>query len=351
MIVVSSGLDRPTKEILEKVVLLEPVVSRSVWMGADLQQSTSWITSLDESYLQEFERLLGATKDDAALDCGVSYEFSEPVSNLIAAMIDDLGNGRGFSVVRGLPVHERFTADDATRIYCAIGRKLGELVSQNTRGERIGNIWNRQVAGALNRGYENNTSMDFHTDSKDIVGLLCVREPVSGGESLVVSTMQIFIMMLERHPDEVPVLFKDFAWDKVNEELPGEPGWYERPLFSYVDGYLSGSVATNRIISATRLPDVARLFALEMSCLLHLQQMPWTPGVALSMTLQPGDMQFLHDHVVSHSRTGFVDDPTDESYQRHLLRLWISRFSGGRPVSAGIADRRRGVIPKVAAPA
>lgn len=41
------------------------------------------------------------------------------------------------------------------------------------------------------------------------------------------------------------------------------------------------------------------------------------------MDLQPGDMQFVHNHALLHDRTAFVDWPEPER-RRHLLRLWLS---------------------------
>ena len=41
------------------------------------------------------------------------------------------------------------------------------------------------------------------------------------------------------------------------------------------------------------------------------------------MNLEPGDVQFMNNHVVLHSRTGFVDHDEVEK-RRHLLRLWLA---------------------------
>jgi len=48
------------------------------------------------------------------------------------------------------------------------------------------------------------------------------------------------------------------------------------------------------------------------------------------MKLQPGDMQFVHNHALLHDRTGFRDWP-EAHRKRHLLRLWLS-VAGDRPL-------------------
>ena len=47
----------------------------------------------------------------------------------------------------------------------------------------------------------------------------------------------------------------------------------------------------------------------------------------LDMELQRGDMQFVHNHQIVHSRTGYRDHP-DVELRRHLLRLWLAPVNG-----------------------
>jgi hypothetical protein len=41
------------------------------------------------------------------------------------------------------------------------------------------------------------------------------------------------------------------------------------------------------------------------------------------MDFEPGDMQFLKNSVILHSRTAYEDDE-DPAQCRHLLRLWLN---------------------------
>jgi len=55
------------------------------------------------------------------------------------------------------------------------------------------------------------------------------------------------------------------------------------------------------------------------------------------MKLEPGDMQFVNNHVLLHSRTEFVDHE-EEDKKRHLKRLWLATDKiGDRP--AAFQDR------------
>jgi Taurine catabolism dioxygenase TauD, TfdA family len=264
--------------------------------------------------------------------------FGERLERIVAV----LESGSGLALLRGLPVFSRFSQEQATRIYWAIGKHMGELVPQNRRGDLIGDIRDLGAAGPFQRIYATNEGLAFHTDSTDFVGLLCLRPALHGGESSVVSSAHLYNLILSEHPEYLPILYKQFPTDWRSEEPPGSPGWYLEPFYSNVDDTLSGTLRTYRVLTATRFSDVPRLSAEEMSCLLYLESLPKRRGVALSMELDVGDIQLLNNFVTLHTRSAFVDDPHDPAKQRHLLRLWISRLDGGRPLCPEYANWRLG---------
>jgi alpha-ketoglutarate-dependent taurine dioxygenase len=45
-------------------------------------------------------------------------------------------------------------------------------------------------------------------------------------------------------------------------------------------------------------------------------------GLSVDFDLEPGQIQFVHNRAVGHSRTAFVDYP-DPARKRHLVRLWM----------------------------
>ena len=63
----------------------------------------------------------------------------------------------------------------------------------------------------------------------------------------------------------------------------------------------------------------------------------------LRMACEAGDMQFLHNHQILHSRNDFENWP-DPARHRHLLRLWIAPASG-RALPAVFAPRYGAVTP------
>ena len=63
--------------------------------------------------------------------------------------------------------------------------------------------------------------------------------------------------------------------------------------------------------------------------------------LAMPMAFQQGDIQFLHNHVMLHTRTAFEDYPEPER-RRHLMRLWLTD-PAGRPTPPGFRDNISGI--------
>jgi hypothetical protein len=180
------------------------------------------------------------------------------------------------------------------------------------------------------RIYQTSERQTFHTDSSDVVGLLCIREAMEGGDSLLVSTATIYNAMLARRPDLVALLFDPIATDRRGEVPENEKPYLEIPVLNWHAGFLTGFYQRQYIDSAQRFPDAMRLTPAHVEALDLFDALANDPTLHFGMRLQPGDMQFVHNHALLHDRTGFRDWP-DVSQKRHLLRLWLS-MEGDRPL-------------------
>jgi len=326
-------------------ILTESVSGPNVWTGDELADDSRWIVRFTEEDFADFGRALahvakkhfGDVTEIRAEDFPLPH-FQERIDDIA----DRLEHGLGLVLLRGLPIYDRFTEDEATIIYWGIGRHLGNLVPQNRKGDLIGHIRDLGRRGPYERAYATNEDLGFHTDSTDFVGLMCLRPALHGGESFVASSGLLYNFVVGEHPEYLPILHKNFPTDWRSEQPPGSPGWYLEPLYSYYGGALSATIRTGRVMSAMRFPEVPRLTADEVSCFLYFDSLPKRPGVAVGMQLQTGDLQFLNNFVTVHTRTAFADDAEDPARQRHLLRLWISRPETGRPLCPEYAIWRSG---------
>ena len=109
-------------------------------------------------------------------------------------------------------------------------------------------------------------------------------------------------------------------------------------IFSFVEGYFSATGAGAAIDKAQKLPGVppytpAQVEAVEL-------YRTTVSECAVDIGFEPGDIQFLNNFVMLHTRRGFEDWP-DPARKRHLLRLWL-RDPNGRPISKEQREGRVG---------
>jgi len=180
------------------------------------------------------------------------------------------------------------------------------------------------------RIYQTAERQTYHTDSCDIVGLLCLKTSRSGGASALVSSMTIYNEMAKRRPDLLAELFRSMCTDRRGEVPVGENPWHDIPVYSWHEGYLSALYARRYIESARRFPVVPPLTDRQKEALDLFDSLAEDPDINMQMGFQPGDMQWVHNHTMLHDRTAFEDWPEPER-KRHLLRLWLA-VPGARPL-------------------
>jgi hypothetical protein len=329
------------------------------WRGATLAATPErWTRRFTADELAALdaaaEHVLAAGWPGVALDPADTSAGGDAasVAALIASLRDELLFGRGFVLLRGLPVDDD-RARVAARLW-VLGRHLGRPVSQNARGHLLGHVCDLGYSAAdpTTRLYQTNQRQGFHTDSADVVALLCLRTARSGGRSSLASAATVFNTVLARAPELVDALFEPVATDHRGEEPAGARPWFEIPVLSFLDDRLTVIYQRRYIESAARFPAAPRLDDRQRAALDALDAALEEPEVHLEMDLEPGDVQLIHNHQLLHDRTAFIDDP-DPARRRHLLRLWLCPPIGRR-LPPAFAERygtieigqRGGVAPR-----
>ena len=319
------------------------VEGRSAWIGAELaRHPESWIFSVSSAAIDEIETAVAAV-GGRVLAGLCRADFALPtLGTVFEGLRDEVLNGRGFVLIRGLPVDDRPIADSAAA-YWGIGTRLGNPRSQNAMGHLLGHVRDLGVATTDPnvRTYQTTERQHFHTDSCDIVGLLCLKTARSGGLSSIVSSMAMYNEMAKRRPDLLDRLFQPFATDRRGEVPVGEKPYFDIPLYNAYAGYISAIYLGTYIRSAQRFfAEVPRFTEADIEALEMFDDLANDKELRLDMELRPGDMQFLHNHTCLHDRTAFVDWPEPER-KRHLLRLWLAA-PGARPLPPVFAPRYGG---------
>ena len=312
----------------------------SAWIGAELaRHPETWIYQLSAAEIAELEAAAAASARGRDLAALGRADFTLPtLGSVLDRMRAEVLNGRGFVLIRGLPVEGKPIAD-AAAAYWAIGTRFGNPRSQNAMGHLLGHVTDLGLATTDPnvRTYQTTERQHFHTDSCDIVGLLCLKTAREGGLSSIVSSMAMYNKMAQTRPDLAARLFLPFSTDRRGEVPAGEKPYFDIPVYNDHEGYLSAIYSGTYIRSGQRFPDARRLTAEDHEALEMFDDLANDKELRLDMELRPGDMQFLHNHTCLHDRTAFVDWPEPER-KRHLLRLWLAA-PGARPLPQVFAPR------------
>lgn len=319
----------------------------AAWRGEDLaRQPQLWSSELTPEEIQELESAASGFLSSGK-PVGEIKKADFPLQKFgqrLVELRDTFRFGLGFTLLRGLPV-ERYDMETLVVMYCGIGVHLGSLRSQNGRGHILGHV--KDVGMSLSdpsvRIYQTNERQSFHTDTTDVVGLLCLKAARSGGLSMLVSTATLYNEMRSQRPDLLPVLFELVSTDRRGEIPEGQSRLFEIPVLNWYQGYLTGLYQRTYITSALQYPEALPMTDEKIEALDFFDQLANDNRFNLKMPLEPGDMQFVYNHTILHDRTHYEDWP-DPDQRRHLLRLWVS-LPEDRPLPPAFTQRYGSIEP------
>ena len=322
-------------------ILKHPVTHASAWRGSDLKNDTSWIVRMAPADIEEIDAALKAANATGKEVTELARE-DFPIDKLAARLRhwrDEVTDGRGFVLVRGLPV-ERYSDREVRTIFWGIGAHWGTALSQNSYGDLLGDVYDEGVKMGTGkvRGYRTNSFLMFHTDRCDVVGLLCLHKAKSGGISTITSTMTMHNEILKNHPEYLEPLYNGLLYANIEEG--GDYRTWRVPIYSVTDGVLSCRCSRNTIESARKM-GIARYSEIEVAAIEYFDEVAAREDLRLDMDLERGDMQFINNYTTVHSRTEY-EDHADKSLRRHMVRLWL-KLDECRPVAAHYDKEYNGV--------
>ena len=322
------------------------ITGSSVWYGPALARSAEWLETLSAAEVQELEAAIAplAARNVAFNDLGRS-DFPLPtLARRLLRLRRDILDGRGFVLVRGMPV-ERWSMRESALAFYGVGTHLGNARPQNAAGEVLGHVKDLGLRSddPNVRIYQTSERQTFHTDSCDVVGLLCLQTAKLGGDSLLVSSNTLWNETRRRRPDLAALLLQPLATDKRGEEAEGDQPFFSIPVFNWHAGLMSTIYQRQYIESAQRFASAPRLTPQQRAALDFFDALANDADLNFAMTLQRGDLQLVHNHTLLHDRTAFEDWPEPDR-RRYLLRLWLAPTEARRLPSV-FAERYGTVVP------
>ncbi|KAF7967849.1 hypothetical protein HWV62_32894 [Athelia sp. TMB] len=293
-----------------------------VWEGSDWKDEKEWVYALTPSDLKEISE---AVKHFRALDkpLGFISQATFPLPTLgptLSGIARELHSGRGFSVVRGIPV-DSYSREEVVIIYAGVSSYVGEKRGlQDANGgvlahiKDLSAIYDTRAIGAP--AYTTDKQV-FHTDAGDVISLFALEVSAEGGVSKISSSWKVYNHLAEHRPDLIETLSQPWPYDGFGSDPP----YTSRPLLAYLEGkmiiqyarrYLTGFQGLPR---STNIPPITEAQAEALDTLHFLAE-----KYELRLNFQKGDIQYINNLSIFHARDGFRDD---KEHTRHLVRLWL----------------------------
>jgi len=306
-----------------------PIEGPSVWTRRDVR-AEEYRIDLSAACLDEIRRAadeIRAYRLPTVLRA--PSDFAMPTCRREMARVREmLDKGRRFAIVDRLPMAE-MDAAEATAIYWLLSSMVSRPVAQKLDGTMIYDVLDtgqQALPGSGVRPDKTNIEIRFHNDNAyndappDYVGLLCLRQAQSGGHSRVISFHTVRNAVRERHPDRLERLYRDFWFDRQCEFRPGESQIFSAPVFENA-GELKARFSAHQIGGGyvLRGEPIDRDGEAAIAAMLDIFE---EDGLSVDFDLEPGQIQFVDNRALGHSRTAFIDNP-DPGRRRHLVRLWL----------------------------
>jgi alpha-ketoglutarate-dependent taurine dioxygenase len=243
------------------------------------------------------------------------------------AILDELRDGRGFVVLRGLKLQEFVQG-------CS---HLGDIIPQTNSGEMFYSVRDEGVRLESDYGKpgvrtsKTNAGFQFHTDSPsrlaghtpEFIALYVAQIAKSGGDSALMDANAVHDAIERERPDLLARLYQPYWTDRRAEVPAGGDAIVPAPVFSRgADGRLTVRYLRLYIVKGYEQRG-EKLAGADLEALDFSESVMNRPGMAVMVPMERGDVQIVNNRFLLHSRTEFVDYAEPER-KRHYIRIWLN---------------------------
>lgn len=287
------------------------------WSSGDLESRRLWSMHLSDGD----RRLL---RDDSLSG---TWNAAKPVRETLRIFVQRTIQAMGLALISNA-VDTTMPEDSVLRCLSFAVGDFGHLIPQTPRGALFEILRDKAGDGA--------TELAFHTDSSDILVLLCLQPAAGdGGETKLASARHVFDIIKEERPDLLATLQADWQFDRRGR--PG-PQMIVRPIFSKQPDGTVGCYHSPRTARATPAMNGTQLTKQQADALDLLDEVLSRPEVEFRLAMSRGDLLLVLNSRIIHGRTAFVDEGGPAAARR-MLRLWLQMDPAGQRTRASV-DRR-----------
>ncbi|KAL5624412.1 hypothetical protein BROUX41_004472 [Berkeleyomyces rouxiae] len=292
--------------------------SKQVWTGSDFKNDQSYILQLSP---EDIEELKSALKHYKTLGLGPNLispdSFPLPIlAPKLLGISEDLHNGRGFALIRGLDPKD-FSVADLSTIWLGVQSFIAKARGrQDKKGNMIVHII-ADSSSAVKAGHHRHSrsAITFHTEETgDITSWITRSAATSGGRCIIASAHKIYNTMASVSPSMIRTLAKS-DWPFALPHFQCRPVMFyrgERLIMNFGRAALTGNATHPRPAS---LPSLTPQQLEALDAVEAVAQ-----ATQLEIQTQPGDMHFINNLCVLHRRDAFVDG-SEPPTRRHLVRM------------------------------
>jgi hypothetical protein len=300
------------------------------WRSRDLVSKETFSRQLGADHLLELDEFVARTRNRPVEDISHAEIQAPKLLEFMDSARDQVMSGLGLIVITGADL-QRYSRDEFERISWALGLYFGLPISQSVFGERIAHV-RQEAHNPSGRGYRTNRELTCHTDTPDVLGLMCIQTAKSGGLSTVVSALALHNEFVAKYPHHLEPLYRGFPFYRLGQELPGQGtvSEYDVPIFCNVKGVVSCMYVPHLLRKAQE--PLGRVMPSDLqAAMARFDELCLSPEFSFSFAFERGDIFFINNRTLLHSRTTY-EDHDDPELKRDLLRLWIDVPKGRRSI-------------------
>ena len=302
----------------------QPVSGPAAWNGKELLDRDDWTYTFTGSDQQELANALQATSELPVEGITTDHFQLPTLGSKLQQIQHDLEEGTGAVLILGFAAQD-YDAEQATRIFWGLMTHLGTAISQSATGERYFHVRDEgyQVGQAQARGPNTRKKLSFHTDRCDVIGFMCLRQALSGGENQLVSSVSVYNQILQERPDLLQLLTEPYCYQRHNVDTGNDAPYCQQPIFSFRDGKFASAYLRVLINRAYQDPQVPAASEQQLEALDFIDEVAARPDMHVQFRQETGDILLLNNWITYHRREAF-EDHSDLTLRRHLLRIWLS---------------------------
>ncbi|MBN9087691.1 MAG: TauD/TfdA family dioxygenase [Reyranella sp.] len=315
---------------MHPTVLDRPITGCQAWTRADVREHDYRVVLSEAARRELIDAAATLRRQPVPLLALRADSLDLPACRAAMAEVRSiLTDGRRFALLDRLPI-EQLTLDEAKALYWILSSMLARPVAQKLDGTIVYDVHDtgrQALPGSGVRPDKTNIDLQFHNDNSynfmmpEFVGLLCVRPAKDGGMSRVMSFATVHNALRERHREVLPRLYEPFWFDRQREYHPGEPETFSAPLFIRDGDRMKARMSLHQIRGGYALKgggmDNETTAAVEA-----IREVFADTSLQFQFRLQAGEIQYVVNREIGHSRTEFHDFEEDER-RRLLIRLWL----------------------------